>query len=257
MFSSADAYDRYVGRYGPALSRAHISAADVKLDDTVLDVGCGPGALTSALAALVTAERVAAVDPSPEFVEACRARIPGADVRVANAEELPDFGRRFDVVMAQLVVNFMSDAGAGVSAMRNAARAGGIVTSCVWDYAEGMTMLRAFWDAALELDPGAPDEGETMRHCSPTELTELWEGAGLGDVETRELIAEADYESFDDLWAPFLAGVGPGGAYAAALEPDRQSALRDAYFERLGSPSGIFTLSARAWFVRGTAHEVV
>ena len=257
MFASAEAYDRYVGRYGPALSRAHISAADVKLDDTVLDVGCGPGPLTTTLAALVSAERVAAVDPSPEFVEACKARVPGADVRVASAEELPDFGRRFDVVMSQLVVNFMSDAEAGVAAMREAARAGGTVTSCVWDYADGMTMLRAFWDAALELDAGAPDEGKTMRYCSPPELEALWEGAGLDDVETRELVAEADYEGFDDLWTPFLAGVGPAGAYVASLAPDRQNALRDAYFQRLGSPSGMFTLSARAWFVQGTAHEVV
>jgi SAM-dependent methyltransferase len=252
MFSSAEAYDRYVGRYGPALSRTHIAAADVKLDHEVLDVGCGPGPLTSALAALVSAERVAAVDPSPEFVDACRARVPGADVRVATAEELPDFGRRFDVVMSQLVVNFMADAETGVAAMRNAARSGGTVTSCVWDYADGMTMLRAFWDAALELDPEAPDEARTMPYCSRPELESLWEGAGLSDVATRELVVEADYESVEDLWSPFLVGVGPAGAYAAALEPDRQDALRDAYVRRLGSPSGAFTLSARAWFVRGT-----
>ena len=253
MFASAEAYDRHVGRYGPALSRTHIAAADVKLDDVVLDVGCGPGPLVSALAALVTAERVAAVDPSPDFVEACRARVPGADVRVGAAEELPDFGHPFDVVTSQLVVNFMTDAETGVKAMRSAARAGGTVTSCVWDYAEGMTLLRAFWDAALELDPDAPDEGKTMRYCSPSELHDLWEGAGLTDVATRELVVEADYADFDDLWSPFPTGLAPSGAYCASLAPDRQQALRDAYFRRLGSPSGAFTLSARAWFVRGTA----
>ena len=78
------------------------------------------------------ADHVAAVDPSEPFVEMCRRRVPGADVRVGTAEKLPDFGARFDVVMSQLVVNFMTDAAAGIRAMRAAARPGGIVTSCVW-----------------------------------------------------------------------------------------------------------------------------
>jgi SAM-dependent methyltransferase len=253
MFTSAEAYDRHVGRYGPALSRAHIAAADVRLGDVVLDVGCGPGALTGALAALVGADHVAAVDPSEAFVEACRARVPGADVRVGSAEELHHFDRGFDVVMSQLVVNFMHDAEAGVSAMRDAAGPDGTVTSSVWDYAGEMTLLRAFWDAALELDPDAPDEGRTMRYCAPDELEALWRGAGLGDVTSSALNVEADYADFDDLWAPFPTGLGPSGAYCASLDPERQRALHDAYHRRLGSPDGAFTLSARAWFVRGTS----
>jgi SAM-dependent methyltransferase len=253
MFASAEAYDRFVGRFGRALARTHALAAGVEPGDVVLDVGCGPGALTETLAAITGAERVTALDPSPEFVEACRARVPGADVRVGTAEQMADLGRAFDVVMSQLVVNFMTDAEAGVSAMRAAARAGGTVTSCVWDYADRMTMLRAFWDAALELAADAPDEGRTMRYCSPAELRSLWEGVGLGAVETGELVVEAEYEDFDDLWAPFPAGVGPAGAYVAALPPDAQLALREEYRRGLGSPSGALTLSARAWFVRGTA----
>jgi SAM-dependent methyltransferase len=252
MFASAEAYARHVGRYGPALSEAHIAAAGVEPGDVVLDVGCGPGPLTAALAALVGAPRVAAVDPSPAFVEACRARVPDADVRVGSAEELPEFGRRFDVVLSQLVVNFMTDARAGVDAMRRAARSGGTVASCVWDYADGMTLLRAFWDAALEMDPAAPDENR-MRYCTPPELLSLWEEVGLTRVETRELVAEAGYEDFEDLWAPLVAGVGPAGAYCASLDPERQRALHGAYFRRLGGPTGPFTLTARAWFVRGTA----
>jgi SAM-dependent methyltransferase len=253
MFASAEAYDRYVGRYGRALARAHVHAAGVEPGDVVLDVGCGPGALTESLASITGSANVTAIDPSPEFVEACRARVPGADVRVATAEHMPDLGRTFDAVMSQLVVNFMTDAEAGVAAMRDATRAGGTVASCVWDYADGMTMLRAFWDAALERDPDAPDEARTMRYCSPDELRSLWEGAGLAEVETDELVVGAEYDDFDDLWAPFLAGVGPGGAYVAALAPAEQLSLREAYRQHLGSPSAAFTLSARAWFVRGSA----
>lgn len=107
------------------------------------------------------AKRVAGVDPSEPFVEAGRAAVPGADVRLACAERPPFEDHAFDVALAQLVVNFMQDAQAGLAEMYRVARR--TVTSCVWDYAGEITMLRAFWDAALELDPQAPDEGRTMR----------------------------------------------------------------------------------------------
>jgi SAM-dependent methyltransferase len=253
MFASAEAYDRHVGRYGPALSHAHVTAAGVRPGQTALDVGCGPGALTQRLAETIGSERVAAVDPSAPFVDACRARVPGADVRIGSAERLPDFAQPFDFVMSQLVVNFMTDPEAGTSAMRAAARSGGLVTSCVWDYADGMTMLRAFWDAALELDPDAPDESRTMRNCSPDELRDLWESCGLVDVETGALDVEASYSDFEDLWSPFLAGIGPAGDYCASLDTDRRAAVRESFFRRLGEPTGPFTLTARAWFVQGRA----
>jgi hypothetical protein len=147
----------------------------------------------------------------------------------------------------------MTDPDAGLRAMRSVARDGGVVSSCVWDYADGMSMLRAFWDAALEIDPGAPDEGRTMRYCSPQELHELWEQCGLVNVRTGEIQADAEYASFEDLWAPFPTGLAPSGSYCASLDPDRQEALRTAYFRRLGSPSGPFRLGARAWFVVGYA----
>jgi SAM-dependent methyltransferase len=128
-------------------------------------------------------------------------------VRLGTVEELPDFDMSFDVVTSQLVVNFMTDAEAGVRAMRDATRKGGIVASCVWDYADAMTMLRAFWDAALELDPDAPDEGRTMPHCSRDGLYLLWQRSGLEDIETGELHAEARYQDFDDFWSPFPLGL--------------------------------------------------
>ncbi len=133
--------------------------------------------------------------------------------------------------------------------MRRVARRA--VTSCVWDYAAEMTMLRAFWDAALEFDPNAPDEGRTMRYCTPDELAALWERAGLRDVEIEPLVIEARYADFDDYWRPFPSGIAPSGAYCASLGEDARAALRDACFRRLGSPDGPFSLTACAWFVRG------
>jgi SAM-dependent methyltransferase len=253
MSFEADAaiYDRFVGRYAPPLSAALIATAGARSGMRALDVGCGPGGLTRALADIVGAENVAAVDPSQSFVQACRERVPGSDVREAAAESLPFDDGVFDVVLSQLVVNFMRDADVGLAEMRRVAREGGRVASCVWDYAEGMTMLRAFWDGALDVDPDAPDEARTMRYCSEAELGELWRRAGLRNVETGALVVEASYDDYDDCWSPFTAGIGPAGAYCASLDSVHQEALRQAVFRRLGEPQGSFTLTARAWFARG------
>ena len=252
MSFEADAaiYDRFVGRYAPRLSAALIEVTGVEPDDRVLDVGCGPGGLTRTLAARVGAENVSAVDPSTSFVAACRERVPGADVRAAAAEALPFGDGTFDVALSQLVVNFMRDADAGVGEMCRVVRRGGRVASCVWDYRDGMTMLRAFWDAAHDLAPDAPDES-VMRYANEAELADLWRRGGLRDVETGALEVDASYDDFDDYWTPFLAGIGPSGAYAAARRSDEQEALRGAVFRRLGEPRGSLELSARAWYVRG------
>ena len=179
--------------------------------------------------------------------------MPGADVRDAPAEALPFDDGRFDVVLAQLVVNFMRDARAGVREMARVARAGGTVAACVWDYAAGMSLLRAFWDAASALDPAAAarDEGHILRFTTPPELEALWHEAGLGDVATSRLTVRARYEDFDELWAPLELGVGPSGAYAASLPPADRAALRREMHARLGAPAGAFELAADAWSVIG------
>lgn len=251
--ASAEVYERHVGRYGRALARELVAVARVGSGDSCLDVGCGPGALTSALAEVSGADRVAAVDPSEAFVAACRGRVPDADVRRASAEELPFDDGVFDAVLSQLVVNFLADPERGVGEMRRVARPGGVVAACVWDYAGEMELLRAFWDAALEFDPEAPDEGRTMRFCRERELGELWRRCGLEGVEAGALVVSASYADFDDLWSPFPSGLAPSGAYCASLPADGREALRAACFRRLGSPAGPFTLRARAWYARGTA----
>ncbi|MGH2714466.1 MAG: class I SAM-dependent methyltransferase [Thermoleophilaceae bacterium] len=251
--TSADAYDRHVGRYGSELAAALISASGVQPGQRALDVGCGPGALTAALAELLGRERVAAVDPSEPFAEACAARLPGVRVEVAAAEALPFGDGSFDASLSQLVVNFMSDAGAGVREMRRVTRPGGTVATAAWDYAGQMTLLRRFWDAARALDPTAAslDEGRCMRYCRPDELRVLWRDAGLRAVTTSTLTVEAGYDDFDDLWRPLEAGVGPSGAYAATLPPERRVRLRDELRRRLDVANNPFRLTARAWCVVG------
>jgi len=249
----ADAYDRYMGRYSKRLAGAFADFAQIELGHRVLDVGCGPGALTSEIASRVGAHLTAAADPSEGFARACARAVPGADVRTASAEELPWPSGSFDAVVSQLVVSFLRDVDASVAEMRRVLRPGGMLAACSWDYAGQMQMLRAFWDAALALNPEAPDEGRVMAYADRDSLRELWLSAGLRDVEAAPLTVEAAYDDFDDYWQPFLTGTGPGGRHCISLDADDQAALRQECFQRLGAPTGPFMLSARAWAVRGVA----
>jgi ubiquinone/menaquinone biosynthesis C-methylase UbiE len=106
----AAGYDRLMGRYLPTLAPAFADAAGVQEGMRVLDVGCGPGGLTTELVRRVGADRVAAIDPSPPFVRACQERNPGVDVREAVAEALPFAEGAFDATVSSLVVGFLRNA---------------------------------------------------------------------------------------------------------------------------------------------------
>jgi len=251
----AEAYDHHVGRYGAQLAAGLIDVAGVRRGQRALDVGCGPGPLTSALADALGAENVAAVDPSEPFVEACRMRVPGADVRVGVGERLPFADGSFDAVLAQLVVQLMEDREAGVREMTRVTRPGGTVAACVWD-SRRMPLLRSFWDAALAAAverAAAIDDGRRVGYETPDELAGMFERCGLADVATGELLVHAEYESFDDLFRPFAAGVGHSGACFASLDGAGKKAVAADAHRRLGSPEGSFTLTARAWWARGMA----
>jgi ubiquinone/menaquinone biosynthesis C-methylase UbiE len=246
-------YDRFVGRYSPALARAMCDAADVRSGQRALDVGCGSGALVAALAQLLGAENVAGIDPSAPFAEAAGARTPGARIVVGSAESLPFADSEFDTTLSQLVINFLGDPKQGLREMARVTRPDGVVAGCVWDYGGGMTMLRVFWEAAVALDPDGAEplvEAFTMRFARPEELAALWREA-FSNVRTLPIEVDASYADFEDLWAPFPTGVGPAGAYAASLDAERRADLREEFAHRLGTPEGPFTLSARAWCAVG------
>ena len=152
---AADAYDRFMGRYSASLSPQLADLAGLRAGQRALDVGCGPGALTTELVVRLGADAVAAADPSEPFVEAARARHPGVEVALAGAENLPFDDGAFDAALAQLVVSFMSDPVAGLAEMRRVTRAGGVVAACVWDLAGGNAPLSPFWRGVQEVDPGA------------------------------------------------------------------------------------------------------
>jgi ubiquinone/menaquinone biosynthesis C-methylase UbiE len=250
--SSADKYDRFMGRYTRTLAPALADAAGVVSGMRVLDVGCGPGGLTDVLAARLGDESVAAIDPAPQFAQACGERHPGADVRVGVAEELPWDDGAFDATLSSLVIAFMRDPDQGVREMARVTRPGGTVAACMWDIpGGGMTMLSTFWRAVRSIDPNVT--GERARPgVTEGDIGELFRRAGLDDVVEGSLEATADYADFEDFWDPFTFAVGPAGEYLATLSPDRREQLREAV--RAAIPDdGPFSLGARAWYARGTA----
>jgi SAM-dependent methyltransferase len=246
-------YDRHVGRYGSQLAAGLIDLAGVARGERVLDVGCGTGQLTAALAAAVGGDQVAAVDTSDGVLEVCRERVPDADVRAASAEALPFTAGEFDRVLAQLVVNLVDDPPGAVREMARVVRAGGVVAACFWDDDE-MPLLRSLWDAVRAVAPHAlvgVDVNAQVGLADPGVLRDWWTAARLRNIVLGELEVGADYESFDDLWAPFEAGVGHSGKTYGSLDPDERATVRADAHRRLGSPEGPFRLTAKARTVRG------
>lgn len=251
MFANADAYQNLMGRYSDLLAPEFAAAAGVAAGDRVLDVGCGPGALTAVLAGMVGAEILAGVDPSEPFVDAARARVPGADIRVGPAEALPFEDDSFDRTLAQLVFHFVADPAQSAAEMVRVTRPAGRVAACVWDMTGGMTLLRNYWEAAREVDPGAPGEDKRFGGM-PGQLAALFREAGLQVVTDCPLTVKTRYGDFDELWGSLTGGVGPIGMHAASLGDEKGRAVADALRRRLGAPDGQLELSATAWCAVGT-----
>src|SRR5689334_2206478 len=133
----AQAYGRFMGRYSEPLADQFVEVAGIRPGQRALDVGCGPGALTARLVAVLGPERVSAVDPSLPFVEAARERFPGTEVTVGSAESLEFADDSFDAAMASLVVHFMTDPAAGLAEMARVTRPGGVVAATVWNHGAG------------------------------------------------------------------------------------------------------------------------
>ena len=241
---SADAYMRFMGRYSEPLAAQFADLAGVRRGQQVLDVGCGPGALTAELVRRVGPDAVSAVEPSSSFAAAVRECLPGVDVRRSAAERLPFPADAFDAALAQLVVHFMTDPVLGLREMSRVTRPGGVVAACVWDHAGGRGPLAAFWSAVRELDPAADDESD-LPGVREGHLAALFAQAGLGQAQVTTLTVRVSHASFEQWWEPFMLGVGPAGAYVAALTPDRQSELREQCRRLL--PAGPVDISATAW----------
>ena len=248
MFSASDGYERFMGRWSRRLAPLFVTFAGITEGDRVLDVGSGTGGLSAAAAAIESVQ-VTGIERSAAYVAYAREHVDGR-FEVGDALALPFSDDAFDRALSMLVLNFVPDPAAALQQMIRVTRPCGVVAAAVWDYGDGMQMLRTFWDAAVALDPdAAPRDERHMPLCTHGALAELWRAHGLQDVDEQPLTIEMKFASFDDYWQPFLCGQGPAGVYVSSLAESARHALESRLHERLGDTG--FRLEARAWAVSG------
>ncbi|MFF4387667.1 class I SAM-dependent methyltransferase [Streptomyces sp. NPDC001552] len=255
VWTTGGGYERYMGRWSRPVAERFTQWLGRPERLRWLDVGCGTGGLSAAVAARCRPREVLAIDRSPGYAGWARAAAPaGTHVVVADAAALPVRDGACDAVVSGLTLNFLAPPAAAVSEMVRTVRAGGLVAAYVWDYEGGMDLLRLFWGAAVDADPSAAalDERRRFPLCRPDALGALWRQAGLGEVSVAPIEVPTVFADFADLWEPFLTGQGPAPGYLAALSAADREKVRDALRAALPcGPDGSVALTARAWAVRG------
>lgn len=255
---SAGGYEQLMGRWSRRLAPLLIDFAGLKDGDRVLDVGCGTGSLTFALPQVADVAEVAAIDYSPVFVEEAKRRNsdPRITIQEADACDLPFGDGRFDRALSLLVLHFVPETGKAVAEMRRVVRPGGVIAAAVWDHLGGLPSMRMMWDTVAAWSEAARQARSRYLYqpmMRPGELKQCFLGEGLLDVEETSLMIRMDYQSFDDYWAPFVAGEGPMGKFVAGMPAqDREKAevaVRAAY--EGGQPDGPRSFAAVAWACRG------
>ncbi|MEW5980516.1 MAG: class I SAM-dependent methyltransferase [Acidobacteriota bacterium] len=258
MWTTSDAYDVFMGRWSHQVAGYFIRWLGTQPGMAWLDVGCGTGALASAICSLTGPAFVVACDPSEPFIEHTKRRLadPRVSVVVAGVGDLPSNSEGFDRVVSGLVLNFLPDPLQAVREMRSRACPGGLVAGYVWDYSGRMEFLRIFWDEAVALDRAARelDEGVCFPMCQRDALESIFHKAGLRDVASNAIEIPTRFAGFSDYWDPFLGGTGPAPSYVASLSEQVRTELRDRLQRRVAPRTGcVIDLVARAWAVRGSA----
>jgi SAM-dependent methyltransferase len=255
-WSSGDAYERFMGRWSRQIAVRFLDWVDAPAQAAWLDLGCGTGALTQTILARRDPRSIVAVDQSADFVAHARAATSDQHVRlrfeVADAQKIPLEDASVDVAASALVINFVPDKVQALREMRRVVRPGGLVSFYVWDYpGGGMGIIRAFWTAAIPLDPKAAELGEGRRFpfCTPEGLAALCADADWPEAAVAPIEIAARFASFEEYWQPFLAGTGPAPGYCMSLPEDRRAALKQRLMDNFGG-AGPVSVPARAWAVK-------
>ena len=254
----ADSYEQMMGRWSRRLAPLFIEHAGPVAGERLLEVGCGTGSLTFALARTVAFGELTAIDYADVYVAAARTqnRDPRVHIEQGDAAALRFPDAHFDRALSLLVLHFVPEPEVAVAQMRRVTRPGGVVAAAVWDSGGGLIAQRMFWDTAAMLDAAAVElRGRAMSKAvvAPGGLARLFRGAGLADVDERPLLIRMEHADFADYWEPLLRGEGPMGGYVAGLgEAERtrlEQHLRAAYLA--GAPDGPRSFAAVAWSCRG------
>lgn len=247
-------YELYMGRWSRRMAARFVDWLAPPKDAAWIEVGCGTGALTGTILAECAPRSLLAIDASASFLEHARSTVVDGHVRfeVADALALPAPDASTDVVASALVLNFIPDRRAALVEMQRVLKPDGQLAFYVWDYpGGGIGFIRAFWTAAIALDPDAAELGEDVRFpfCSADGLLALCLDAGMQSPVIEPLEIETVFADFQAFWQPFTLGSGPAPGYCARLTNDQRAELKARLASTLGTMSPI-RMVARAWAVR-------
>jgi SAM-dependent methyltransferase len=254
-WNDSNPYEYFMGRWSRKLAPSFVKLLHIKSNDTVVDVGCGTGALSKSLVEVHPHIRLIGIEPSLQFKrEAQQFLKTDGKILVGDASNIPLRDHSADLILSGLALNFFPDIHLAMSEMKRVCKTSGIISAYVWDYAEGMKMLRIFWDTAISLNPEAAnlDEGSRFPICNPGSLLALFKSNGLTNIEVEYIDAYQNFKNFDDYWNPFLGGQGPAPAYVASLNNKERSALKTKLEYALPTnKDGTVTLISRAIAIKG------
>ncbi len=256
-WQSGDSYDAYMGRWSRELAPRFLAWLDARDNLDWLEVGCGTGALSSAILNQCRPKSLLSIDPSPGFLAKAKEKVRDdrVDFRQGDAQALNLETASRDIAVSGLVLNFVPDRAKALAEMKRVTRPAGTIAFYVWDYpGGGLEFLRAFWTAASALDPGVEDLKEDKRFpdCTADGLTRLAEAAGLAQLACTAIEIPTLFKDFEDFWRPFTLGAGPAPGYCTSLQPDAQEQLKAKLRDTLPfTDDGSIPLKARAWAVRG------
>jgi ubiquinone/menaquinone biosynthesis C-methylase UbiE len=261
MFNARDAgnYENLMGRWSRRLAPLFIAHGGIADGENVLEVGCGTGSLTFALAEAAALARLTAIDFSEVYLAAARAksRDPRIHLEQGDGCALRFADASFDRTLSMLVLpSVVPRSEAMIAEMRRVTRPGGVVAAAFWDSPGGNPSQRMLWDTAAVLDEAAAEARDrTMSRpiYAPGALARMWAEAGLVDIDPQSLMVRMDFANFADYWGPFASGEGALGAYIATLDGARRDRLerhlRSAYLA--GRPDGERSFAAVALSCRG------
>ena len=248
-----------MGRWSRRLAVPFIDFAAIAAAESILDVGCGTGSMTFALADAAPHATVTGIDRSPPFIEYARSHASNARLafQQGDATALPYEDRSFDATLSLLVLNFVPDYERAACEMMRVTRPSGVVAASVWDFRGGLPHFRLFLDTAAAIDPAAGNalraQALSMPLIGSGELAAMWKKMGLREVEETSLTVRLEFSSFADYWEPWLGGGGMVGPYVAGLGSEKMAVierlLRQAYLA--GGDDGLRSFAATAWAVRG------
>ena len=251
-FVDGAAYERYMGKWSQLAGESFLDWLAPQPGWRWLDVGCGNGAFTEMLVERCAPVSVQGIDPSEAQLAYARTRPASrvAEFRQGDAMAQPFPDDSFDVAVMPLVIFFVPDPARGVAEMARVVRPGGLVTAYAWDMRGGGFPYEALQVEMRRLGVAVP-QAPSLDASRIDVLRDLWTGAGLDAVETRQIEVQRTFADFADYWTTILGGASVGPGLAAMTSEDRALLEVRMHAHLPGDASGRITYSAAANLVKG------